>query len=126
VTAAVAGTVRISTAAVAKLAAQLASEHPDVGGTAGLLGRTVPGGGRLGARQTSLTSLPKVSAEIDGDRVFVDLTISVRWPASVPQVTTDLRERLRNGLSAWTGLAVAEVDIAVTGLVADQPGPRVH
>ncbi|GGN94835.1 hypothetical protein GCM10010112_84530 [Actinoplanes lobatus] len=125
-TATVPGTVQISAAAVAKLAAQLASEDPDVGGTAGLLGRTVPGGRQLGARQTSLTSLPKVSAEVDGDRVFVDLAISVRWPASVPQVTTDLRERLQNRLGAWTGLTVAEVDIAVTGLVADQPGPRVR
>lgn len=122
------GAVRIPDNVVAKLAAVAAREIPDAGAAATrVLSRTVPGGGHLGMRQTALDALPKASAQVDDGIAFIELTVSVRWPAPVPQVTEAVRRHVREQVSALTGLDVAEVHIAVTDLVTDVPsGPRVR
>jgi uncharacterized alkaline shock family protein YloU len=59
--------------------------------------------------------------------VILDLSISVRWPASVPEVTSAVREHVRGRVHELTGLTVTEVSISVTDLVTPLPGPpRVH
>jgi uncharacterized alkaline shock family protein YloU len=121
------GTISISDSVVAKLAAQAAVEIPDAGAAAPrLLGRSLTGG--LGVRATSLTGLPKASAHVDGSIALIRLEISVRWPASVPAVTTAVRDHVRARLTELTGLHVPEVTIEVTDLVtaADQPVRRVR
>jgi uncharacterized alkaline shock family protein YloU len=71
--------------------------------------------------------LPKTSADVDGSRVILDLSISVRWPASVPEVTDAVREHVRSRVGELTGLTVTEVSISVTALVTQLPAPpRVH
>jgi uncharacterized alkaline shock family protein YloU len=122
------GTVNISTRVVEKLAARAAIEIPDAGAAAPrVLGRTVAGPRSLGARQTSLTGLPKVSADVDGSRVLLDLAISVRWPASVPAVTKAVREHVTGRVTELTGLTVTEVAISVTDLATSLPAAaRVH
>jgi uncharacterized alkaline shock family protein YloU len=122
------GTISISEAVVATLAAPAAVEIPDAGAAAPrLLGRSLSGGG-LGVRPTSLSALPKASAHVDGSIALVRLEISVRWPASVPAVTAAVREHVRTRLAELTGLRVPEVTIRVTGLVTDlaQPARRVR
>jgi uncharacterized alkaline shock family protein YloU len=113
---------------VEKVAASAAIEVPDAGAAAPrVLGRSVAGPAALGARQTSLTGLPKVSADIDGSVVTLELVISVRWPASVPAVTQAVRERVRSRVTELTGLTVAGVTISVTDLATGLPAPtRVH
>ena len=123
------GTISISEAVVAKLAAQAAVEIPDAGAAAPrLLGRSLPGAGGLGVRATSLTGLPKASAHVDGSIALIRLEISVRWPASVPAVTTAVRAHVRARVAELTGLHVPEVTIEVTDLVTTiaQPTRRVR
>jgi len=109
---------------VEKMAACAAAEIPDAGGAAPrVLGRSLPGAGAFGARATSLTALPKASADVDGSTVILDLSISVRWPASVPEVSNAVREHVRSRVSGLTGLTVTEVAISVTDLVTRLPGP---
>jgi len=122
------GIITINDRVVAKMAARAATEIPDAGAAAPrVLGRSVTGAAALGARTTSLTALPKSSADIDGSIVILDLSISVRWPASVPEVTSAVREHVRGRVHELTGLAVTEVSISVTDLVTRLPGPpRVH
>jgi uncharacterized alkaline shock family protein YloU len=122
------GTITISTRVVVKLAARAAVEVPDAGAAAPrVLGRTVTGPPSLGARQTSLTGLPKVTADVDGSRVTLDLAISVRWPASVPAVTSSVREHVISRVTKLTGLTVTEVTISVTDLATSLPAAaRVH
>lgn len=122
------GTISISSRVVEKVAASAAIEVPDAGAAAPrVLGRSVAGPAALGARQTSLTGLPKVSADIDGSVVTLELVISVRWPASVPAVTQAVRERVRSRVTELTGLTVAGVTISVTDLATGLPAPtRVH
>ena len=122
------GMIGINDRVVEKMAARAAVEIPDAGAAAPrVLGRSVTGAAALGARTTSLTALPKSSADIDGSIVILDLSISVRWPASVPEVTSAVREHVRGRVHELTGLTVTEVSISVTDLVTRLPGPpRVH
>jgi uncharacterized alkaline shock family protein YloU len=122
------GMISINDRVVEKMAAQAAIEIPDAGAAASrFLGRSMAGASALGARQTSLTALPKSSADVDGSLVILDLSISVRWPASVPEVTDAVREHVRSRVSELTGLTVTEVSISVTALVTQLPAPpRVH
>ena len=102
------GMISINDRVVEKMAARAAAEIPDAGAAAPrVLGRSVAGAAALGARTTSLTALPKASADVDGSIVTLDLSISVRWPASVPEVTSAVREHVRGRVSELTGLTVS-------------------
>ena len=92
-----------------------------------MLGRAVPGSGHLGVRGTDLEALPKTSVEVDGSKAFVTLEISVRWPASVPEITGQVRRHVRDRVRELTGLDVDEVHITVADLATDiTPPPRVR
>ena len=118
------GMISINDRVVEKTAARAAIEIPDAGAAASrFLGRSMAGASALGARQTSLTALPKASADVDGSLVNLDLSISVRWPASVPEVSSAVRENVQRRVSELTGLTVSEVSISVTALVTQLPAP---
>jgi uncharacterized alkaline shock family protein YloU len=122
------GTVSIAEGVVTKIAARAAAENPDAGAAAArMLGRVVPGAGHLGVRGTDLQELPKTSVDVDGSKAFVTLEISVRWPASVPDVTAQVRQHVRDRVRELAGLDVDEVHIVVADLATDiAPPPRVR
>ena len=118
------GMITIADSVVAKIAARAAAENPDAGAAAArVLGRAVPGAGHLGVRGTDLAGLPKTSADVDGAKVFLTLELAVRWPASVPDVTGQVRGHLRSRVAELTGLAVEEVHIVVADLATDITAP---
>lgn len=122
------GMIRVDDRVVARLAAQAALEISDAGAAAPrVLGRVVSGVGALGIRQTSLSALPKANAEVDGSIGRIELSISVRWPASVPAVAVAVRGHVIERVQELTGLQINEVRIEVTDLVThlDAP-PRVQ
>ena len=122
------GAITINDRVVEKVAARAAVEVPDAGAAASrFLGRSMAGASALGARQTSLTALPKASVDVDGSLAILNLSISVRWPASVPGVASAVREHVRSRVAELTGLTVTEVSISVTALVTQLPAqPRVR
>jgi uncharacterized alkaline shock family protein YloU len=122
------GLIRIADQVVTKIAARAAAENPDAGAAvARMLGRAVPGAGHLGVRGTDLDALPKTTVEVDGAKAFVSLEISVRWPASVLEVTEQVRRHVRDRVAELTGLQVDEVHIVVSDLATDiTPPPRVR
>jgi uncharacterized alkaline shock family protein YloU len=122
------GAITIADGVIAKVAARAAAENPDVGAAAArILGRAVPGAGHLGLRGTDLAGLPKASVDVDGSKAFVNLEISVRWPAQVPAVADHIRSHLRSRVTQLTGLSVEEVHIVVADLVTDiTPPPRAR
>jgi uncharacterized alkaline shock family protein YloU len=122
------GTITIADSVVSKIAARAAAENPDAGAAAArVLGRAVPAAGHLGLRGTDLAGLPKASVDVDGSKAFLNLEISVRWPASVPAVTDQVRSHLRSRVTELTGLTVEEVHIVVADLATDiAPPPRVR
>jgi uncharacterized alkaline shock family protein YloU len=120
------GRITVGARAVEKIAALAAVEIPDAGGAAArLLGRPVPGAGRLGIRGSGLNNLPKVTADIDGELGFLDVELSVRWPAPVSDVTEQVRQHLYARLGELVGLEVREVNIDVVDLITEAPSARV-
>jgi uncharacterized alkaline shock family protein YloU len=122
------GTISIADTVVTKIAARAAAENPDAGAAAArMLGRAVPGAGHLGVRGTDLDALPKTTVEVDGSKAFVNLEISVRWPAPVLDVTGQVRRHVQERVRELTGLEVDEVHIVVADLATDiTPPPRVR
>jgi len=119
------GMISVDDRVVARLAAQAALEISDAGAAAPrVLGRVVSGGGALGIRQTSLSALPKAHAEVDGPIGRIELSISVRWPASVPAVAAAVRGHVIERVQELTGLQISEVRIEVTDLVTDLDAPQ--
>ena len=118
------GMISIADQVVTKIAARAAAENPDAGAAvARMLGRAVPGAGHLGVRGTDLDALPKTTVEVDGSKAFVSLEISVRWPASVLEVTGKVRRHVRDRVAELTGLQVDEVHIVVSDLATDITSP---
>lgn len=122
------GRVSISSKVVQKIAARAVVEIPDAGAaTPRVMGRSVAGARALGGRQTSLTSLPLAAAEVDGSTAALALSVSVRWPASIPGVSTAVRDHVRERVGTLTGLEVTEVSISVTDLATRRNGlPRAR
>ncbi|MEU2613891.1 Asp23/Gls24 family envelope stress response protein [Micromonospora sp. NPDC007271] len=122
------GRLHIHDRVVEKIAARAAREIAEAGSaTPRVLGRSLPGAGRFGIRRADLEAAGKASAYIEGSATRIELSISVRWPASIPEVTAQVRERVRARVSDLTGLRVQEVGITVTDLVTDPAaGRRVH
>ncbi len=124
------GVISVTAGVVAKLAARAAVELDGVGAAATrVLGKELSGGGldKLGLRSSEIGTLPACSARVDGQLAFVDLTMSVRYPAPVRQVAAAVREQVISRVGQLTGLQVVEVDITVPALVRELPRPpRVH
>lgn len=111
------GRIDIEVRAVEKIAALAAIEVPDAGAGAGRLSR--------GWLRISTERLPKVRAEIDGGLVFLEIELSVRWPASVVRVTAAVRDHLFRQVEALVGLEVREVNIEVVDFISEAPVARV-
>jgi uncharacterized alkaline shock family protein YloU len=119
------GTISIPGSVVTKIAARAATENPDAGAAAArLLGRAVPGArGMPGVRTIDLEGLPKTTVDVDGSKAFITLEISVRWPASIPEVTAQVRSHVRDRVRQLAGLDVDEVHIVVADLATDITSP---
>ena len=119
------GTISIPGSVVTKIAARAATENPDAGAAAArLLGRAVPGAsGMPGVRTIDLEGLPKTTVDVNGSKAFITLEISVRWPASIPEVTAQVRTHVRDRVRQLAGLDVDEVHIVVADLATDITSP---
>lgn len=121
------GRVDIDDDVVARIAAEAASEVADAGSAAsGMLGRTLAQTPTPGVRRNSLAEPPKVSAEVDGALVRLDLVLGVRWGASVPAVVTRVRERVGTRVAELTGLTVTDIDVEVVELISPERPPRAR
>ncbi|RBY79022.1 Asp23/Gls24 family envelope stress response protein [Blastococcus sp. TF02A-26] len=57
-----------------------------------------------------------VSARVDGHTATVQATVAIGWPASVRQVASQLRQRIREDVGHITGVEVAHIDVEVVSL----------
>jgi hypothetical protein len=76
-----------------------------------------------GVRTIDLEGLPKTTVDVDGSKAFITLEISVRWPASIPEVTAQVRSHVRDRVRQLAGLDVDEVHIVVADLATDITSP---
>jgi uncharacterized alkaline shock family protein YloU len=117
------GRIEVASRVVEKIAARAALEVDDAGGAgARVLGRSLPGAGLAGIRGAGLDQLPTARAQVDGQLAFVDLELSVRWPAPALKVAERVRHHVIDRLETLVGLQVREVNIEITEL-AGRPSP---
>jgi uncharacterized alkaline shock family protein YloU len=64
-------------------------------------------------------------AAIGTDAVSVEIQISVEYPRSIPTITNDVRERVREQIEQLTGMSVGVVTITVAGLPSNR-APRAR
>ena len=69
--------------------------------------------------------MPKVNADIDGQLGFLEVELSVRWPAPIGKVTEAVRQHLAQRITELVGLDVREVNIAVVDLIGEPTSARV-
>ena len=122
------GAINVADGVVTKIAARAAAENPDAGAAAArVFGRAVPGADSLPVRSTDLSALPKTTVQVDGAKAYISLEIAVRWPASIAEVTGQVRRHVRDRVRELAGLDVDEVHIVVADLATDiTPPPRVR
>ena len=111
------GTTRIEDKAVEKITQQSVDNVDRASGAARHL---------LGVKVGSLDedTPARVHATVDGDLVSVTVSMAVRWPDSVREVTRQARKQITDDVVRFTGMRVAEVDITVPELLQVRPQPR--
>lgn len=125
------GATRIADAVVAKVAGiaarEVAGVHELGGGVARAFGgaaRAVGGAGAVDERSQG------VSVEVGQLETAVDLTMTVEYGESIPQVSEAVRNNVIKRVEGITGLAVTEVNVSVNDLYFpgdEQPEePRVE
>lgn len=99
-----------------KIAARAAAEVDGVEVVQTGLGRLVP---------WSAPPAAGASADVQGQSVSVELTVTVRYPLPVGRTAREVRERVTRRLGELAGLAVRDVTVNVGGLPSgDGPGRR--
>ncbi len=115
------GGTRIEDSVVQKIAGIAAQEVDGVrmgGGTSQAIGgilSSVTGGSTGGGGQTR-----GVSVEVGEVQSAVDLTLTVEYGKSIPQVSEAVRRNIINRIENLTGLQVTEVNIAVNDVFFPQ------
>jgi uncharacterized alkaline shock family protein YloU len=114
----VAGATDIAPRVVERIAGKLASEIP------GVFSAPATGVGRLIGRSSSI---PKVTADVEDDRVALDVDIAARYPLPLGTTGAEIRTTLERRVPELTGLLVTEVRVNVVACnVGDHPTPRVR
>jgi uncharacterized alkaline shock family protein YloU len=67
---------------------------------------------------------PRVSVEVAGERLRIDIKVAVEWEASAQEVAAQLRRHVGEHVGRLTGKTVDRVDVAVTALVPASPETR--
>jgi uncharacterized alkaline shock family protein YloU len=114
------GSTTIQDSVVSKIAGIAAQEVDGIrmgGGTSqtvsGLLGSITGGSG--GGSQTQ-----GVSVEVGQEETAIDLTLTVEYGKSVPQIAEAVRRNVANRIESLVGLRVTEVNIAVNNVFFPQ------
>ncbi len=66
----------------------------------------------------------RVDASIAGDVATVRVRMSVDWPASIRNVTDQVRARIVDEVHRITDMRVGQVDIEVQSVVTDRPDEK--
>ncbi len=67
---------------------------------------------------------PRVSVDVAGERVWIDLKVAVEWEACAKDVASELRRHVGEHVSRLTGKTVDRVDVTVGAFVPASAGTR--
>ncbi|MEJ7718618.1 MAG: Asp23/Gls24 family envelope stress response protein [Thermoleophilaceae bacterium] len=108
------GTTTIADAVVSKVAGLAAREVPGVHDMGGGAARAVGGlTSRIGLSEARTQG---VGVEVGEREAAVDLTLTIDYGESIPQVSSAVRDNVAKRIEGITGLSVTEVNITVNDL----------
>ncbi|MCR5829957.1 MAG: Asp23/Gls24 family envelope stress response protein [Lachnospiraceae bacterium] len=103
--------IKISDDVVASISGLAASEVEGVDSMAGNITNEIVG--KLGIKNSS----KGVKIEIDGEEVHVDLFINIKYGFRIPDVTSQIQDKVKNSIENMTGLKVVAVNIHVVEII---------
>jgi uncharacterized alkaline shock family protein YloU len=127
------GNTTISSAVVSQIAGIAAQEVEKVqmgGGASAAVGgflQSVAGGVTGSSTTTSGGNYSRgVNVEVGEEEAAVDLTMTIEYGQSIPQITDAARRNVINRVESLTGLRVTEVNIAVTDVQIPEERPMLQ
>ena len=121
------GNTTISNTVVTQIAGMAAQEVENAqmsGGASAAVGgilQSVTGGATGGGNYSR-----GVSVEVGEEETAVDLTMTIEYGQSIPQITEAARRNVINRLESLTGLRVTEVNISVTDVQVPEERPMLQ
>ena len=61
-----------------------------------------------------------IHVQLEEEKVKVDLSILMQYGHTIPEVGKNVQDGVKNAIESMTGLEVAEVNVAVTGIVFEK------
>lgn len=62
-----------------------------------------------------------VKVEVTPGSVAIDLALEMKYGYSIPKVSEQVQERVKNAIESMTGLTVERVDVRIVGVAVDKP-----
>ena len=62
-----------------------------------------------------------VKVEVTPESVAIDLALEMKYGYSIPKVSEQVQERVKNAIESMTGLTVERVDVRIVGIAVDKP-----
>ena len=62
-----------------------------------------------------------VKVEVTPESVAIDLALEMKYGYSIPKVSEQVQERVKNAIESMTGLTVERVDVRIVGVAVDKP-----
>ena len=62
-----------------------------------------------------------VKLEVKPESVAIDLALEMKYGYSIPKVSEQVQERVKNAIESMTGLTVERVDVRIVGVAVDKP-----
>lgn len=62
-----------------------------------------------------------VKVEVTQESVAIDLALEMKYGYSIPKVSEQVQERVKNAIESMTGLTVERVDVRIVGVAVDKP-----
>src|ERR671910_1044384 len=125
------GNTAISSTVVAQIAGIAAQEVEKVqmgGGTSAAVGGFLQSvaGGVTGGGTSGGNYARGVSVEVGEEETAVDLTMTIEYGQSIPQITKAARRNVINRVESLTGLRVTEVNISVNDVQIPEERPMLQ
>ena len=125
------GNTTISSTVVAQIAGIAAQEVEKVqmgGGTSAAVGGFLQSvaGGVTGGSTSGGNYSRGVNVEVGEEEAAVDLTMTIEYGQSIPQITEAARRNVINRVESLSGLRVTEVNIAVTDVQIPEERPMLQ
>ena len=115
------GTTTIADSVVSKIASLAAKEVDGVESLGGAISSALAGVvGRIRGDEHKTAG---VGVEVGSKQAAVDLSITVRYPAPIPQIAEGVRQNVIDRIESMTGLDVVEVNVAIADLAFEGGDP---